>query len=116
MATWLEAVANGVTDRPTDEDFDRRVRAILCACGEMPAILFGAMTLRMALQRFKWFPSAAAVSELLEKAGEPLRIRRRALEAVARAREVPQETATAAQGATKSIAITVASVAAALRR
>lgn len=86
VARWLTSVADCVRPLPADE-FDRRVGAVLRVCGDLPACLFNEATATRAGATFRFFPSAAEVRAFLEDQGAPLRIRRRALAAVARARE-----------------------------
>jgi hypothetical protein len=80
---WLARITAAVKFMPDKEGMTHRALAIAQVCeGRVPLCAFNTETQTAAMARFKDFPSAAEVLELLSDATAVLRLRRRALEGV----------------------------------
>lgn len=90
---WLGSLNAGVANPQSAADFATRLIAYQTALSDVPASAFSATSLRLALQRFKFWPAASEVFEFLTGQTEPLRRRLAALRSIARGNqsEKPQE-------------------------
>jgi hypothetical protein len=61
---WLRKLRQGLAPI-SDDDFDGRVEAIQGAAGDLPAWIWNAETLRLALRAFRFFPTASEVYDLM---------------------------------------------------
>lgn len=70
VLNWLRPIAAGVRNSPDETDFAAKAAAIAMACDGLPVHVFNVTTQKLALQEFKFWPSAADVYELLSEMGE----------------------------------------------
>ena len=68
IAAWLQPVLRAVSNPPKPDEFAERVRAIVVACQTLPAWAFNRDTSAESLRKFKFWPAAAEVYELVRGA------------------------------------------------
>lgn len=83
---WLRPIALAVANGPAAEEARARAETVALACADLPAGLFSREAATAALQRWKYWPSASEVRELV---GHDYLARKRLLEAVAHAPGAP---------------------------
>lgn len=84
IADWVSFLATGVASPPGPEEIRLKTGALMLNCGNLPAV-WTRETLIAALDKFKFFPSAAEVKELLSGFAEKIQRQKQALEAMANA-------------------------------
>lgn len=87
VVQWLRGINVGVANTLGQEDFAMKAAAIANACADLPEASFTTESQRLAMQSFRWFPSAAEVVALLKP--EAMTWRRRAAMLRAMPREAP---------------------------
>lgn len=90
IASWCARLRTLPKAPPTDEAIAATLIGIITACSDLPAAVFTAETVKIALQRFKWWPGPAEVYELLSEHAKPFK---RSLEGLKRviAKGAPEE-------------------------
>lgn len=69
---WLTRLACAVSNPPNEEDMAARLSAIMFVCGEFPAGCWTDDTLRSAIRKFRFWPAAAEVHDLLKPRADVL--------------------------------------------
>lgn len=90
---WLTPLAASVAQAPSPGDFRAKAAAVQMACMDVPGWAFTAATSLAAVRRFKFFPAAAEVRELLMEETREHRGTVRALKAIAAAPAKPVDDA-----------------------
>lgn len=65
VTSWLQPVLRAVTNPPPPRELNERVRAIMLACQGLPAWAFSPATAAEAVRKFKFWPAAAEVYDLV---------------------------------------------------
>jgi len=87
---WLKPLAGAVANPPGEFDFDARAAALITACATMPVVAFTSATLREAIWRFKFWPSASDLLALLQEEADRYQARRRDVLKVASVRPIAE--------------------------
>lgn len=66
VTDWVNKLAAGVNQAPSEDDMPLRITAIRMACADLPVGVWNKETLAEALRTFEWWPSAAKVYGLLK--------------------------------------------------
>lgn len=68
ITAWLQPVIRAVSNPPSPQELAERVRAMVLACQDLPAWAFDRDTAAEAVRKFKFWPAAAEVYELVRGA------------------------------------------------
>jgi hypothetical protein len=66
IRNWLEKLGCAVSNPPDENALIARLSMVLFACGDFPAGCWTDDTLRMAVDRFSFWPSVAEISKMLK--------------------------------------------------